>query len=229
MSAARTVRTAAPKAVRQGLSERLLETMWEDRLRLPQEGPNLLSAQAEEPGRQLPSSTKPCGKTRGSGQGKDVYPGCYTNTEESPRLLARKNPFLPDRQSRALLPLAARQEGVQRAESAPHRISGRACRAIDTRLVRYLEQAGRQTEEQEERELEVVAEESSTGKPVAMQFGLDLSPLSLFLFNTTCADVKMAPGQVDLSWQVEFGPCVWQVRYGKTGCWIETMPAECED
>jgi len=99
---------------------------------------------------------------------------------------------------------------------------------VDAGLVRYLEQLESATEEQEPKDLEVVVEESAK-KPIEVIVGLDLSPDSLWLFTSPCADVKVTPGQVETSWKGRVGPCVWQIRYGKAGCWLDPLPTDSDE
>jgi hypothetical protein len=177
-----------------------------------------------------PCTVKPSGKSCGSCQSKEVYPHCYINADEDPETPCEKKkvkscpvnncPYAPCHPSQP--------DGEEESE-----VRARPCLqpdlpAIDIELVRYLERLECE-QGQELRDLVVVTEEQSARKQVEVGFGVDLSSAALFLFNTTCADVKLTPGQVELSWQVKLGPCVWQVRYGKAGCQIEAMPTECDD
>jgi len=162
---------------------------------------------------------------------EQVYPCCYPETEKDGECPCHKkkgkcgscpvnncpaSPCTPPRKEDEQEPEARRKPSLQ-PDLPP----------VDAGLVRYLEKLVGEGEEQETKELEVVTEDQSRG-PVEMKLGFDLSPASLLFFNTTCADVKVTPGQVELSWQVKVGPCVWQVRYGKAGCWFDAQPTETD-
>ncbi len=156
---------------------------------------------------------------------KPSKPACSTNTEESGTSCPRQkagpcgnscpinncpSPCAP------CVPAQKDPEEEPEARARPSLQPGLP--ALDAGLVRYLERLEDDSTEQEFRDLEVVTEDQPASNPVDVKFGLDLSPAALFVFNTTCADVQVAPGEVKLSWQVKLGPCVWQVRYSKAGC-----------
>jgi hypothetical protein len=143
-------------------------------------------------------------------QKKEAYPACYTNAEEECEV-----PCDP-------------KEGNQGPEANSKPVLQPGLPALDAGLVRYLERLEDDAEDQETKDLEVVVEEKSTSRPIEMKLGY-LLPSPLSLLNTTCADIKVTPGQVEVSWQVKLGPCVWQVRYGKAGCSIDPMTIDIDE
>lgn len=190
-----------------------------------------------------PGSDKPCSKGCGSCPSKVVYPGCYPPSEEECETPCEKTKDQKTKDQKTKekcgtcpvnnctgSPCSPPKKGCEPEPEACGKPSLRPCLpAVDAGLVRYLEQLEGVTEEQEPKDLEVVVEDQSAKSPVEMKLGFDLSRASMFLFNTTCADVKVKPGQTELSWQVKLGPCVWQIRCSKAGCWIDPLPTESDE
>ncbi len=130
---------------------------------------------------------------------QEDYPRCYTDPEEE---------FEPE------------------ANAGPEPQPGLP--ALDAGLVRYLESLGDDAEEQETKELEVIVEDQSP-RSSASKIDVDLSLAPFWLLPTTCADIKLTPEQVELSWQVKVGPYIWQLRYGRAGCSVESLAVDTED
>ncbi len=162
---------------------------------------------------------------------EQTYPGCYTSTEDEgecpcPRKKGKCGSCpVNNCPGSPCTPPSKEDDEKPEARCKPLQP---CLPPVDAGLIWYLEKLEDAAGEQKTKDLEVVTEDGSNKRMVEVGFGFDLAPTALLFFNTTCADVKVTPGDVEMSWQVKFGPCIWHVRCGKAGCWCESQPTETE-